>query len=68
MNQRPINYMQLLQSVSGVTDGGLLGYRPDEQPPNLQVGMPNRQARWIKHQPEQVGGLLQDAFTPKTHK
>jgi len=68
MNQRPINYMQLLQSVSGVKDGGLLGYRTDEQPPNLQVGMPNRQARWIKHQPQQVGGLLQDAFTPTTYK
>jgi hypothetical protein len=68
MNQRPINYMQLLQSVSGVTDGALLGYRPHEQPPNLQVGMPQRQARWVKNQPKQVGGLLQDAFTPKTHK
>ena len=68
MNHRPINYMQLLQSVSGVTDGGLLGYRPDEQPPNLQVGMPNRQARWVKNQPKQVGGLLQDAFTPTTYK
>ena len=45
MNQRPINYMQLLQSVSGVADGDLLGSRPDEQPPNLQVGMPHRQAR-----------------------
>ena len=68
MKQRPINYMQLLQSVSGVTDGGLLRYRPDKKPPNLQVGMPNRQARWVKHQPQQVGGLLQDAFTSKTHK
>ena len=68
MKQRPINYMQLPQSVSGVADGGLLGYRPNEKPPNLQVGMSNRQARWVKHQPQQVGGLLQDAFTPKTHK
>jgi len=67
MSKQYISFAQLARRIKGVVGDSLLDYDPESwRKPTVQVGLPDRKAKWVSH--EDIGGLLGDDVTSTPRK